>query len=444
MKRIAVKGLSIMAVVICVSIFFSGTIRTITTAKVQLVPAKQGRIEELVKLEGILVFPETNEINVDGIENEVKLIIRDVFVDEGKWVEKGELLFTAYVSEYEKIYASYEADYKKAQKEEIILQQRYSSLRFSHSESMWIQAYDSFIDAKMELQAAKSDFEVAVQIENIELVDGKLPTEVENEEIITCWKRFNKALEREEAAEEAFNSANRLGIREEVIDYIEELRKIESEMKSSYDSMRMLKMLAHSASAVYAPHSGYVVKVNVVEGQEFDGNGAAIVLSADEAMGVLRIDVNDLEREIEKLTDVEVGSERGKIRTTVTCNGIAENGSWYLDVGVTQREISMLGGAAKLMNTPTDVTFRYRADSSTTLLPISAVRGSGENRYIYLVSEKRNTLGNTILRVNKMDVHVIVESEDMVSIQENLGRQSVAYMEDRPILDGSEVMEYAK
>lgn len=77
------------------------------------------------------------------------------------------------------------------------------------------------------------------------ITERKLSTEVENEKIIKCWKRFNEALEREEAAEQAFNSANRLGIREEVIDYIEELRKIESEMKSSYDSMRMLKMLAH-------------------------------------------------------------------------------------------------------------------------------------------------------------------------------------------------------
>ena len=49
-----------------------------------------------------------------------------------------------------------------------------------------------------------------------------------------------------------------------------------------------------------------------------------------------------------------------------------------------------------------------------------------------------------MLKVKKQDVKVLSEVGSTVSIQDDLSRQRVAYMEDRAISDGSEVMVYGE
>ena len=49
-KQKALKGLVILAVVLGVSMFFSRTIQTITTPKVQQISASRGKLEEKIPL----------------------------------------------------------------------------------------------------------------------------------------------------------------------------------------------------------------------------------------------------------------------------------------------------------------------------------------------------------------------------------------------------------
>ena len=49
MKKMAIKGLVTLAAVVALCMFFSGTIKTISTAKVKLVTAKQGKLEEVIR-----------------------------------------------------------------------------------------------------------------------------------------------------------------------------------------------------------------------------------------------------------------------------------------------------------------------------------------------------------------------------------------------------------
>ena len=67
MKRFAIKGLAALAAVVALCMFFSGTMKTLSTAKVKIVTAKSGKLEERLSLEGTLVFPETEEIGVSGL-----------------------------------------------------------------------------------------------------------------------------------------------------------------------------------------------------------------------------------------------------------------------------------------------------------------------------------------------------------------------------------------
>ena len=59
MKKAAIKGLVILGAVVLLCVFFSGTLHTITTAKVQTARARNGRLESEITLTGSLKWPET-------------------------------------------------------------------------------------------------------------------------------------------------------------------------------------------------------------------------------------------------------------------------------------------------------------------------------------------------------------------------------------------------
>ena len=97
MKKVAIKGLAMLAAVVALCMFFSGTIKTISTAKVRIVTARTGKLEEKIKLEGTLVFPETEEIGVPGLASGQSVTVRRMRVSKGRRVKAGDVLFEAEV-----------------------------------------------------------------------------------------------------------------------------------------------------------------------------------------------------------------------------------------------------------------------------------------------------------------------------------------------------------
>lgn len=88
------------------------------------------------------------------------------------------------------------------------------------------------------------------------------------------------------------------------------------------------------------------------------------------------------------------------------------------------------------------MTLIYRAREATSLLPTSAVRGSGEERYVYVAEQNTAAFGGSTLKLHKMDVKVLGEYGGTTSIQEDISYYTIAYGEDRAISDGDAVMEY--
>ena len=85
MKKMAIKGLVTLAAVVALCMFFSGTIKTISTAKVKLVTAKQGKLEEEIKLSGNLTFPETEDVKL-ALASDQSVTIKRVRVAKGRRV----------------------------------------------------------------------------------------------------------------------------------------------------------------------------------------------------------------------------------------------------------------------------------------------------------------------------------------------------------------------
>ena len=436
MKKFAIKGLVALAAVVALCMFFSGTIKTISTAKVKLVTAKQGKLEEEIKLSGQLTFPEKEDVKLE-LSSDQSVTIKRVRVAKGRRISAGDVLFEAEVSGYDKEMESLRSDYDASQKKLLELERKNGDLRLKRTEEIWIEAYDALGKSKDELAQAQTNLEVAAKLAGVKLIDGGLPeSAADNQQLIDLYQAVIDAQTAQAEAQKKFNS-------EDVLSYITESRELKDKLAKTQEKIAELDVLVQQVSEVKAAHDGYVVEINVKAGDAYDGKTAAIVLSAEGSEPVLRADTSKVERTIEKGTQVTIKRDSGKTLTKkVTDAGVDDEGKKYVDIKLSDKDVTTLGGGSALLASPVEMTASYRAGTSTTLLPASAVRGSGDSRYVYLVSEENNALGQRVLKVKKQDVKVLAEVGSTVSLEDDLSRQRVAYMEDRSISDGSEVMVY--
>ena len=445
MKRFAIKGLAALAAVVALCMFFSGTMKTLSTAKVKIVTAKSGKLEERLSLEGTLVFPETEEIGVSGLSAGQSVTVRRVRVAKGRRVKAGDVLLEGEVEGLEAKLDELTKTCEDAQKELLELERKNGEMRLKRTEELWIEAYDALAAAKAAQLEAQTALVVAARMADVELDGGRLPEGVKEEELLACQQAVDDADAAAAQALRSFQSANRLGISEDVVTAITKTRELEAKISDAQAQIAELTVLRERARAVVAPHDGTIVEVSVKAGDSIGEQTVAVVMSADKSRGVLRVQTDSTDRRIEKGTQTEAGNDGGKTVTKkVTDTGMTEEGKPYVDIELGDKDITSLGGAASLMSTPVKVTVSYRASSSTTLLPVSAVRGTGEQRYVYVISDTQNALGEQTLKVTKQDVKVLAEVGGTASLETDLSRQRIAYMEDRPIEDGSEVMLYAK
>ena len=444
MKKMAIKGLVALAAVVALCMFFSGTIKTISTAKVKLVTAKQGKLEEEIKLSGDLTFTKTEDVKL-ALTSDQSVTIKRVRVAKGRKVAAGDVLFEAEVTGYDKEMESLRSEYDAAQKELMELERKNGDVRLKRTEEIWVEAYDALARSKDDLMNAQTQLEVAARLAGVTLTGGRLPEGETDETLLEAQKAVDAAQAAQDEAQKKFNSANRLGISENVISYITQSRTLNEKLTETQAKITALDVLAQQAKQVTAPHDGYIVEINVKAGDSYDGKTAAIVISAEDGDTVLRADTSKIEKKIDKGTQVTVKRDNDKtLSKKVTDSGVDEEGKRYIDVKLTDKDISNLGGGSALLSAAVEMTASYRASTSTTLLPASAVRGSGDSRYVYVVNEESNALGQRVLKVSKQDVKVLSEVGSTVSIQDDLSRQRVAYMEDRTIGDGSEVMVYGE
>ena len=444
MKKMAIKGLVALAAVVALCMFFSGTIKTISTAKVKLVTAKQGKLEEEIKLSGNLTFTKTEDVKL-ALASDQSVTVKRVRVAKGRKVAAGDVLFEAEVTGYDKEMESLRSEYETAQKDLMELERKNGDVRLKRTEEIWVEAYDALAQSKDDLMDAQTRLEVAAKLAGVTLTGGRLPTDEQDETLLEAQKAVDAAQTAQDEAQKKFNSANRLGISENVISYITQSRTLNEKLAATQEKITALDVLAQQARQVTALHDGYIVEINVKAGDSYDGKTAAIVISAEDGDAVLRADTSKIDKKIDKGTQVTVKRDNDKtLSKKVTDSGVDEEGKRYIDVKLTDKDISNLGGGSALLSASVEMTASYRANSSTTLLPASAVRGSGDSRYVYIVSEESNALGQRVLKVKKQDVKVLSEVGSTVSIQDDLSRQRVAYMEDRTISDGSEVMVYGE
>ena len=441
LKKFAVRGIIFLAVFVALCMFFSGTVRTITTPKVRLAQPKRGKLEERIELAFKPAFPDVEKVSLP-LDDDLSLTIVKVNTREGYTVEAGDVVIEAKVSNYDQQYKKLQEDYDAAAEQLLSLEKKNQGIRISPRDQAYAGAYFALRDARRSAVSAELDMDAQLAREKLERAEKGYPEGASDAltEKIDAWRAAVKELEKAQAA---MDSASRYTVDETVWTYITESHDQQKKLEEAEQGLRRLVSLNDQAKTITAPHDGYIAELAVKEGDAYDGSGTLYAITAEDAMPVLRADISEVSRTVTEGMTVTLNPDSvDAIDTEVVSVGTDSEGKKYADAALSKQLIRARGSVYAMTQEDTAMTLVYRAREATTLLPTSAVGGSGDDRYVYIAEQSTAAFGGSALRIHKMSVKVLGESGGTTSVQEDLSYYTVAYGEDRAIQDGDAVMEY--
>lgn len=442
-KRRAVKGFLILILILLLCVFLSGTLRTLSTANVYTVIPTYGRLKENINASGILSFTETEGYPQISLPEDVALTISHVYAAPGLKVSEGDLLAEAHISNLSKLQASLEETYEGEAKRLAALQLDNASIRITNREENWIKAYDIYLEKQKALLQTQTDLQCAAESMGVSLTaDMNLPDASKEENLLNLYRDMIKAQELLGTAQAALERANRQGYSQSVVNYIFEEREIQGKMAQIREELAQLQLLNERVMEIRVPHDGYVLQVNIQEEESWSGNHDMMIISSDNSTPVLHVDIEEVQRTVPVGNAVSIqGRYGGIIAGRIDRLGIDSRGNALAEIDLKTSDLSLIGNISELLAQGVSVTIPLEAETESILIPASAVRGSGNNRYVYELDESENLLGQQIYSAKKATVHVIEAAEQMVAVSDDLRMDiQVIYMEDRGISDGTEVI----
>lgn len=443
LKTFALKGMAVLAVVLAVCAFFSGTVRTITTPKVRLTTPRMGKLEEKIEISAKVYFPETEEIRPE-LDEGVTLTILKVNTRAGYIVEKGDVLIEAEVTGYDEKIAELTKAYETAEAGLNALERKNADLRVRSADEEYVESHTAYQSARSESVLKQIALDTMLAREGLELdEDGSLPKKA-SEELKEAYDACQAAQQTLADAQKAWNRSKRYSIEENVYAYLTEKAGYETQMAEAEEEIRMLSSANAAASRIVAQRDCYAASVDVNAGDVWDGKKAMLTLSAKKADPVFRADITDLERTVSKKAEVSIEGRYGSVESRVSDVVTETDGRKYAYIDINRDVLDFVGSVYSLMQSETgkNMTLVYKAKEATCLVPVSAVHGSGEDRYVFVVNQSSNAFGSTEMTVRKTSVRVETEVEGVASLSEDISWYTLAYMEDRAISDGDRVMEY--
>ena len=442
-KRRAIKGFLILILILLLCVFLSGTLRTLSTANVYTAIPTYGKLKENINASGILSFTEIEGYPQISLPEGVTLRINHVHAAPGLKVSEGDLLAEAQVSNLSKLQATLEEEYESEAKKLTALQLDNTSIRITSREENWINAYDIYLERQKTLLQTQTDLQCAAESKGIYLTNSMaLPDDCRDEYLLTLNHDMQKAQELLDSAQAALERANRQGYSQSVVNFVLEEREIQDKMSKIREELAQLQLLNENVMEIRAPHDGYVLQVNIQEEESWSGNHDMMIISNDSSTPILQVDIEEVRRTVPMGNPVSI---QGRYGSTITgCIdrlGIDFRGNTLAEIDLKTSDLSLLGNISELLAQGTSVTIPLEAETDSVLIPASAVRGSGNNRYVYELSESENLLGQQIYSAKKVTVHVIEAADQIAAVSDDLRMDiPVIYMEDRGISDGTEVI----
>ena len=442
MKKFALRGLIILAVVVALCIFFSGTIRTLTTPKVRFAQAKMGKFEQNTELTGKVVFPAEEEIRV-AVPEGMSLTVTRVKAAAGDKVKAGDLLVAARVTDADKNLENLRKEYETARGNLRALEKKTGEIHLSRNEQKWQEAWEAEQEAMQAERDARVNLQVLLRQKNLELGEGNRLPEGAGEEEQEAWNTWRETGEAWKTSQNTLKALERYAIPENTWNDLQKMKEYRETMADAEEKMTALEILKKQAENIAAPHAGYISQVNVEKGSAVDGDTVIMKMTPEDRDPVIRAELGDTKLSVEKGTGLFVESDSwGRPETKVVDTGVTLEGHPYVDCQINKDVRYALGSVNAMMKTEIRMTLSTKSRESTCLVPASAVRGSGSDRYVYTGERVSSTFGGSQLKCRKTAVTVLGESGSTVSLAEDLSNQQILYMEDRTLSEDATVMGY--
>lgn len=444
MKKFALRGMVILAIVVALCIFFSGTIRTLTTPKVRFAQAKMGKMEQETQLTGKVVFPETEELKLE-IPEGLSLTVTRVHVAAGDQVKAGETLLTTKVTDAEKTLESLRKDSAAAQKELRTLEKKTADVRLTRGEQSWQAAWEREDGAREAEREARVNLAAALRQEGLTWNGEKSLPEGASEGVAALFEAWGQAAAELEEAGAELAALERYAIPEETWTALQQKKEAQQKLADLETQMTTLQVLQKTMEKIPASRAMYIAEISLEKGATIDGDTVVLKMTAEGSAPVIRVDLSDVKQEVKPGTSISLEADTWSRPTVkIISTGLTNEGHPYGDAEITKDAIYALGSVGTMMKNELKARMTTRSQDATCLLPASAVRGSGDSRYVYVGQSEGSAFGGSRMVAQKMDVTVLAESGSTVSIAEDLSYQKVLYMEDRALTEGGAVMEYAK
>ena len=441
LKKFALRGMIILAVVIGLCILFSGTIRSLTTPKVRFAKPKMGKLEVVTELKGQVAFPDTEKITVQ-VPDGMSLTVTGVLVSPGQHVYEGARLVTMKVTGVEKTLEELQDACEKARDDLDEWERKNSGIRLTRNEELWKAAYEKSKEADRAEQSARLELLIALEPMGLTAVPETLP-EIADEYTATLYSEWETAEKNRAEARKEMLALDRYRIPDDTWQLLEKKKEYEQKITSSENEMMAIQMLLRKVSAITAPHEGYIASVSVEKnGTVNSGTETILTITAEGKGPVIRVDTSDVKQNIQKGTSVRVETDSwGRPETRIINTSLDEAGHPIADAEITENVIYALGQISTMMQSEIKLRMTTKSQQSTCLVPASAVRGNGDSRYVYVAQEEDSAFAGKKITVSKIGVKVLSETASTCSIEEDISYYKVIYMEDRFINEGDTVMQ---
>ena len=438
LKKFALRGMIVLAAVIALCVLFSGTFRTLTTPKVTLERSKNGKMESSTVLMGKVVFPEEEEMNIQ-VPEELSLTVRRLYVTPGQQISKGDRMIAAEVTDGNKKLLELQAQYVKVRDTLDNWDRKHGDIRLTRNEEAWIDAYN----------AAREAEDKELELRHALMANLGLKSTSDLNE--TTVKKFLKTLKQkasQQAIIEQYNNwmmaKNAMTEAQKKLKGLEEKNDKIKEKAEIEDKMMAIRQLQKQVSEIAAPHDGYVIEVKVQkDGVLSSGEAELFLISPEDKGPVLRAELTDKKNTVQKGAVVSIPVDQWmRVESKVTATGLTKTGVPYADIKIPD---DLSYRVSNLFKDSDEIKMKatVRAKENTTLIPVAAVRGSGENRYVFVGEMQQSLFGDTRYKVKTVEFRVLGENDKYVSTDSgelSYDSRPILYMEDREIQEGSVVM----
>lgn len=437
LKKFAIRGIVFLAVFVALCMFFSGTVRTITTPKVILETPKRDKLEERIKLTCKPAFPDAEPVSFALSEGYTLNIVK-VNSREGYTVKAGEVIVEAKIAEYDAKYKQYQQDYDTAAAQLLSIENKNRKTRITQRDKAYADAYYGVQTARHDAVDKELEMDSQLAREKLERTETGYPEGASDDlkKLIDSWREATEALSK---AQQAMDEASRYNIDDTVWSYITERREQQEKLEEAEKGLRTLVALRDSAKAITAPHDGYLAELKVKAGDTYTGSEPLFSVTPEGALPVLRAEWTS-DRNVTEGMSVSMDSN-SEISSKVVGSGKDSENKKYVDIEMTKQIINAVGSVYNIMENGVNMVLVYNARETTTLLKTNMLRGSS-NYYVFVAKRNEGAFAGDTYKIEEKKVNVQARTPEMVSVTEDLSAYLIAYGEDRTISAGDNVMEY--